>query len=188
MLRTAATRNTISGVQSIGVVRVSALTLTDLNAALVQTNRDSSSFNKVILIGNVGGDPKYHSFTNNNNTHNNHNNKRPSNQNTQPNNQSKDQAGGSSDQDRGVWSFSVATSRNTKRNNEWVSETDWHSIKHYSFANKFSFAEGKVSKGALVLVEGRLGYNKEEESGRTFVTVIADKVEVLNSRDRDERK
>ncbi|ORY23785.1 hypothetical protein BCR33DRAFT_727910 [Rhizoclosmatium globosum] len=169
MLRTAATRNTISGVQSIGVVR------------------DSSSFNKVILIGNVGGDPKYHSFTNNNNNNNN-NNKGPSNQNTQPNNQSKDQAGGSSDQDRGVWSFSVATSRNTKRNNEWVSETDWHSIKHYSFANKFSFAEGKVSKGALVLVEGRLGYNKEEESGRTFVTVIADKVEVLNSRDRDERK
>ncbi|KAI8832058.1 hypothetical protein BJ741DRAFT_615157 [Chytriomyces cf. hyalinus JEL632] len=84
--------------------------------------------------------------------------------------------------DRGVWSFNVATHREFKKSDgEWVKETEWHRVKDYSNSQKWMYSRGAAGTGALVMVEGRLKYKVDEESGRTFTDIIAEKVEVLRS-------
>ncbi|TPX73320.1 hypothetical protein CcCBS67573_g05418 [Chytriomyces confervae] len=84
--------------------------------------------------------------------------------------------------DRGVWSLRVATTREFKKGDgEWVQETEWHRVKDFSNSQKWMYAHGAAGKGALVMVEGRLKYRVDAESGKTFTDIIADKIEVLRS-------
>ncbi|KAJ3237242.1 hypothetical protein HDU78_004199 [Chytriomyces hyalinus] len=84
--------------------------------------------------------------------------------------------------ERGVWTFSVATTREFKKiDGEWVKETEWHRVKDFSNSKKWMYACGAAGKGALVMVEGRLKYKVDAESGRTFTDIIAEKVEVLRN-------
>ncbi|KAJ3066228.1 hypothetical protein HDU98_010469 [Podochytrium sp. JEL0797] len=128
----------------------------------------SSSLNKVILLGNVGKDPQFRTF-----------------QNT-PQHQTATNPSTQSTAEKGFWSFTLATNRNVRKaanSNqdgaaEWETETEWHNITDYSFADKWMYAQGQLARGAQVLVEGRLKYRKDEE-GRVWTNVIAEKVEVV---------
>ncbi|KAJ3272429.1 hypothetical protein HDU76_010910, partial [Blyttiomyces sp. JEL0837] len=80
--------------------------------------------NKAILRGYVGGEPEFRSF------------------NTKPDENPKPDA-----ETRGVWAFSLATSRKYKKNDEWQEETQWHRIQAYSNATDSAFLQGRISKG-----------------------------------------
>ncbi|KAI8617131.1 hypothetical protein BC830DRAFT_130876 [Chytriomyces sp. MP71] len=78
-----------------------------------------------------------------------------------------------------LWSFSVATGRRIKKGEEWDTETTWHRVSAFTFADARLYASGQLGKGAQVLVEGRIRVRKDEESGRSYTDVVADKVDVI---------
>ncbi|KAI8838582.1 hypothetical protein BJ741DRAFT_601550 [Chytriomyces cf. hyalinus JEL632] len=140
------------------------------------------SFNRVILVGNVGKNPEFRSFEG----------KMPPTPtapmngkppvSTNPYANKKPETQIEELRDRGLWTFSVATTRNFKKSDgEWVKETEWHRIKDFSNSKKWMYVCGAAGKGALVMVEGRLKHRVDEESGRTYTDIIAEKVEVLRN-------
>ncbi|KAJ3117555.1 hypothetical protein HDU96_006316 [Phlyctochytrium bullatum] len=109
-----------------------------------------SYLNKVILMGNVGKDPEFYPFN------------APTPEDSQ--------------NVRGVWKFSLATSRSVKRNNTWEKETTWHKIKVYSSSDSGLFATGKLVKGANVTVDGRIEYYTDPQTEKTLTTIVAGKL------------
>lgn len=81
--------------------------------------------------------------------------------------------------DTTVTRFSVATERRFKRNEEWVSETDWHNVTLWRSGKLAEY----LTKGALVSVEGRLQTRKWEKDGETRYSteVVAETIGLLSS-------
>jgi single-strand DNA-binding protein len=76
--------------------------------------------------------------------------------------------------------LAVATNRNRKKNNEWVEETDWHSVR--IFGSTAEYAKKSLKKGALVHVAGVVAYEKyTDPQGEKHVTarILADEVNLL---------
>lgn len=98
-------------------------------------------YNKLTLIGRVGGDPEY----------------KVTNKGTE------------------ITGFSLATSESWKDDSgEWHEETDWHNIT--MFGKNAIRANEKVRKGDLLLIEGKVRYEKwndKDGNKRTTTKVIA---------------
>lgn len=80
--------------------------------------------------------------------------------------------------------FALATSKNVKRNEEWVKETVWHNItlwgKLADLTDKFA------TKGGLVAVVGELeneSYTKQDGNKINKSVVVATKVHFLSKKD-----
>lgn len=84
--------------------------------------------------------------------------------------------------------FSMATSRNFKRNDEWVEETDWHNI--VMWGERAERAAEQLRKGKQVYVEGRLStrsWDDEKTGDKKYRTeVIADRVFALGRKEEGE--
>ncbi|KAI8621259.1 hypothetical protein BC830DRAFT_297575 [Chytriomyces sp. MP71] len=76
--------------------------------------------------------------------------------------------------------------RPIKKGDEWDTETTWHRVSAFSFADARPYASGQLGKGAQVIVEGRIRVRKDEESGRSFTDIVADKVDVIRAAARPE--
>jgi len=61
-----------------------------------------------------------------------------------------------------IVSFSVATSKNIKRGDNWESKTTWHNIK--AFNNQAEYCK-KLVKGNRVYLEGEIDYQTWEKDG-----------------------
>jgi len=55
-------------------------------------------------------------------------------------------------------SFSMATTRNVKRGDQWTGETEWHSVIYYLNKQNPDYFVERMKKGVLVFVEGRIHY------------------------------
>ena len=76
-----------------------------------------------------------------------------------------------------ITSFSLATHRNRKNDNdEWEQIPEWHSVICYG---KVAEAAARVAKGNLVVVEGRLQKNDSEQAFDPYF-VIASSVSVVS--------
>lgn len=82
-----------------------------------------------------------------------------------------------------VASLSVATTRNVKKDEEWIEETEWHRVtvwgQQAEYVNKYA------PKGRQVYVEGRLHTRKyEDKDGTTKYStdIIAETVQLLGPR------
>lgn len=78
-----------------------------------------------------------------------------------------------------VSSFSMATSRRFKRNEEWVEETDWHNCVLWRNEGVHQY----LTKGKRIHVEGRLqqsSYVDKDDNNRKKVEVIVDKLILLD--------
>ncbi|KAH6582239.1 hypothetical protein BASA50_008023 [Batrachochytrium salamandrivorans] len=116
-----------------------------------------SMYNRVTLLGNVGRLPEYHEFSSNNEV-----------------GQDSVESGLDSRKapNAGVWTFSVATDRNSKNSSgEWTRVTDWHRVKTYKDV-------GDLSPGQKVLVEGDIRYWQSGEKRGT--DIHASKVVVVS--------
>jgi single-strand DNA-binding protein len=89
---------------------------------------------------------------------------------------------------RPVVKISVATNHSFKTaDNEWKEETDWHKI--VVFGPAADRLRDRLTKGDLVLVEGRLKRNKwkaEDGTDRSTIEVVARMVRVLGRLARSE--
>ena len=74
-----------------------------------------------------------------------------------------------------VVSFPMATDRNRKVDGEWQSTPEWHTVVVYGEATE---SAGKIAKGALVGVEGRLQRNESKDAFDPYF-IVATKVTVL---------
>lgn len=63
-----------------------------------------------------------------------------------------------------VTSFSVATSKSYRKNDEWIEQTEWHNINAWG---KLSEKAATIKKGDLVWVEGELSTRKYDKEGQT---------------------
>lgn len=75
-----------------------------------------------------------------------------------------------------ITSFSLATHRNRKVNEEWEQIPEWHSVICYG---KVAESAARVLKGNLVVVEGRLQKNDSEQAFDPYF-IIASSVSVVN--------
>ena len=78
-----------------------------------------------------------------------------------------------------VSSFSMATSRRFKRNDEWVEETDWHDCVLWRNEGVHQY----LTKGKRIHVEGRLqqsSYVDKDNNNRRKVEVIVEKLILLD--------
>ena len=69
---------------------------------------------------------------------------------------------------------SLATNATFKRNNEWVTETQWHRI--VAWGNLAKRMSKQLKKGQQITVQGKLKYNTfEDKNGikRTYAEVVA---------------
>jgi single-strand DNA-binding protein len=72
--------------------------------------------------------------------------------------------------DTTVSTFSIATNRSFKKNNEWVQATDWNKVEYWGLSEK---VQALLSKGARVVVQGSLRTNSWEEEGKKrFATIV----------------
>jgi single-strand DNA-binding protein len=80
-----------------------------------------------------------------------------------------------------VTTFSIAYNRNYKVNDEWKEETHYFDIEAYG---QLAERLGKqLSKGIMILIEGRLRQGRWETSEgekRSKVAVVAEKVNIIN--------
>ncbi|KAI8837362.1 hypothetical protein BC829DRAFT_405207 [Chytridium lagenaria] len=113
--------------------------------------RGNAYLNKVILMGHMGKDPEFFAFP------------------------SKVEDGQNV---KGTWTFPLATTRSYKKGEDWVKDTQWHNIKVYSTATSSLFSTGRLGKGALVTVDGRLEYNRDEANKRTFTNIVAEDIRI----------
>lgn len=84
-------------------------------------------------------------------------------------------------------SFSVATNENFKdRSGEWQKRTDWHNVEHFSkYAGELA---GRLTKGARVLIEGRLrneSYQDKQGQTKYKVYILADTIRTLEKTERE---
>lgn len=78
-----------------------------------------------------------------------------------------------------VASFSMATSRRFKRNDEWVEETDWHNCVLWRNEGVHQY----LTKGKRIHVEGHLqqsSYVDKDDNNRKKVEVIVEKLILLD--------
>ncbi|KAJ3104151.1 hypothetical protein HDU97_009502 [Phlyctochytrium planicorne] len=134
--------------------RYGLLSLKD-NLTLYLLNVDNAYYNKVILMGNVGKDPEFF--------------------------MSKSVKPEDGQDVRGLWTFTLATSRYIKKGEEYVQETQWHSIKTVSTSQSPLFA--RLTKGAHVTVEGRIEYKRDEEKERTYTSIYAGMIISMSNED-----
>lgn len=69
----------------------------------------------------------------------------------------------------------VATSESFKKNDEWVSKTQWHNVTVFGIAGVYFGNNAK--KGQQVLVAGRIEYR--EYNDKWYTDIIANKVRIL---------
>ncbi|NOX16808.1 MAG: single-stranded DNA-binding protein [Chlorobi bacterium] len=84
-----------------------------------------------------------------------------------------------------VVSFSMATTRSFKKNEEWTNETTWHNIVAFGLSD---FYFERLKKGAKFYVEGRISTRSydDKEGNKKYVTeVVAEKLIPLDSRQSD---
>jgi single-strand DNA-binding protein len=69
--------------------------------------------------------------------------------------------------------ISLATNDRKKQGNEWVKDTQWHKV--VVFGKRAEFVQNHVHKGATLLVEGKIQYDKYEKDGETkyFTKILA---------------
>jgi single stranded DNA-binding protein len=79
--------------------------------------------------------------------------------------------------------FSLATTKNIKKGEEWTKVTDWHSV---TVTKPNDFLKNELLKGAKVVVEGSLTYNKTE--ARTYTNIIANKVHIVKKVNEQEKE
>ena len=78
---------------------------------------------------------------------------------------------------RGVCSFSVATNRKWKKNDQWEEETCWHNV--VAWAELGEHAAQSLEKGNRVMISGRLSNRSYEdrEGNKKYITeIIADNI------------
>jgi single-strand DNA-binding protein len=85
--------------------------------------------------------------------------------------ESKDLSGGTT-----LISFSVATSKNFKKGNDWESKTTWHNIKYFS-KNDPTALMTRLVKGASVFVEGEI--ETREYEGKYYTDIVANSVRTI---------
>jgi len=76
--------------------------------------------------------------------------------------------------------FSVATDRKRKVDDQWVDETDWHRVK--VFGREAEACQRFLRRGSMVGVEGSMNYEKwKDDDGRNRITpaLLADRVSFL---------
>ena len=80
--------------------------------------------------------------------------------------------------------LSVATSRKTKQNEEWVEETEWHRV--VVFGKSAEFCLNYLAKGRKVFVRGRLKTTSYEKDGikRYSTDIIADNYRGITALDK----
>ena len=80
-----------------------------------------------------------------------------------------------------VCSFSVATSENIKKGDNWEEQTEWHNIVCFG---KLSEIAGKyINKGDLVLIEGSIKtdiYRSKDGIEKKATKIIANKLQLLS--------
>jgi single-strand DNA-binding protein len=77
--------------------------------------------------------------------------------------------------------FSVATNRRKKVDDEWVEETDWHKVK--VFGRDAEACQRFLRRGSMVGVEGSMSYEKwmdDEGRNRISPSLLADRVSFLS--------
>lgn len=67
---------------------------------------------------------------------------------------------------KAVMALNVATDHNYKRGDEWVNDTDWHSVELWGDAAER--LNGKALKGMMVYVMGEIRYDKWEGDDGTM--------------------
>lgn len=75
-----------------------------------------------------------------------------------------------------ISSFSLATSRNTKKENAWVEETTWFNVKAFNLSEYY---KENLLKGKKLYVEGRVSireYTDKAGIKKYFTEVIAEKL------------
>lgn len=76
--------------------------------------------------------------------------------------------------------FSVATNRTFKKNGQKETETEWHNVEVWQDTAKF--AGQYVKKGSLVLILGRIKYEKwDDKEGKAHqrTVIVADRIQLL---------
>ncbi len=84
-----------------------------------------------------------------------------------------------------VASFSMATTRSYKRNEEWTNETTWHNIVAFGLSD---FYLERLKKGAKFYIEGRISTRSydDKDGNKKYVTeVVAEKLIPLDGRQGD---
>lgn len=80
-----------------------------------------------------------------------------------------------------VTSFSIATIRSYKKDNDWVNETTWHNIVAFNLPD---FYKDQLKKGKKFYVEGRLSkrdYTDKEGVKRYVTEVVSEQLIPLDS-------
>jgi single-strand DNA-binding protein len=80
-----------------------------------------------------------------------------------------------------VANFSIATTERTKKDDEWVDQTEWHNI--VTFGKMAENCEKYLSKGSSCYIEGRIQTRKwDDKEGVTRYTteIVAANVQFLS--------
>jgi len=87
----------------------------------------------------------------------------------------------------GVLKFSIATSENVKKGEEWEEKTDWHNI--VAFGKTAEYVQEYLRKGLSVLIKGKIANNVwEDENGvkKYSYNIIADRIKILTPKDKQD--
>jgi len=71
--------------------------------------------------------------------------------------------------------LSVATSSNIKKGDEWEQKTEWHNV---VITKRSEWLEENLTKGAKVLIDGKLTYSKKDDK---YYTNIIGNVTVIGA-------
>lgn len=81
-----------------------------------------------------------------------------------------------------ITSFSIATQRSYKKNDQWEQETTWHNIKAF---NASDYTRNALTKGAKVAVEGRISnrsYIDKDGNKKYVFEIIAESIILCDSK------
>ena len=85
-------------------------------------------------------------------------------------------------QNSSVANFSLATTENVKKGDNWEEETTWHNVRMWNRPGLRPY----LTKGARILVEGKLVYDqwkdKQTDTKRTKAVVEVTSIELLSSK------
>lgn len=83
-----------------------------------------------------------------------------------------------------VANLSVATNKNRKKGEEWVSETEWHQVTVWAKSDSTHLE--KFKKGNLVLVEGEIKTEEYEKEGqkRSVKKIVASVLRNLTPKEK----
>lgn len=82
-----------------------------------------------------------------------------------------------------VCKISLATSENTKKNGEWVEETEWHNI--VVFGRTAELCIKNLVKGSKLIVKGRLktrSYQDKNRETKYTTEIIAESIKFVDSK------